>query len=278
MIRFYAQVGSLEYAELQDGEYVVDRCGTCDLVFQRNVPDDAMLEKLYERWIDPTQAFRRLHANVTPGRRLEIARDVFIGFSLIENPASPLRALDYGCGWGEWGAMTRAFGAVACGTELSPARRDYCTQLGIEVMADDSLPDGGFDFINADQVFEHLPRPRETLGMLTKKLRPGGILRIAVPNGLRIERALRHFDRELHRPSLGALNPVAPLEHLNCFRTRALVQMGAALGLRRVVPSWRVLLAAMHFPPGAVRKVKAVLRPFYLRSRVATQLFFTPSL
>jgi SAM-dependent methyltransferase len=174
--------------------------------------------------------------------------------------------------------MTRAFGAVAWGTELSPARRDYCLQLGIEVVADDALPDGGFDFINADQVFEHLPQPRETLGLLVKKLRPGGILRIAVPNGLGIERALRRFDRELARPVLGALNPVAPLEHLNCFRTRALVRLAASHGLRRVIPPWKMLLAAMYFPPGAARKAKAMARPFYLRSGIATQLFFARAL
>jgi hypothetical protein len=87
-------------------------------------------------------------------------------------------------------------------------------------------------------------------------------------------RALRHFDRELTKPQLGRLNPVAPLEHLNCFTTQPLVRLAAACGLQRVVPSWATLLHELVWPPGTKSRVKSLLRPAYLRSGFATQLYF----
>jgi len=58
------------------------------------------------------------------------------------------------------------------------------------------LPDADFDFINVDQVFEHLPYPRATLANLTTKLRAGGVVRISVPNGRRVLKKLRYFRKD----------------------------------------------------------------------------------
>lgn len=270
----YAEVGRLDYTWLAGAEYTLDRCHRCGLIFQRNVPDDRLLAELYEVWIQPGKSFERLHARVPIQRRLEIARDVFIGLSLATNAGSPARALDYGCGWGEWAMMTRAFGAEAWGTELSPTRSAFCTKLGINVVPESDLPAGHFDFINADQVFEHLPQPRKNLALLVEKLRPNGVMRIAVPNGLLVPRALGRFDRELSKPILGRLNPVAPLEHLNCFTCASLLTLGASCHLQRVLPPWRILWSGMNAPPGLKAKAKSLVRPFYLRSRQTTQLFF----
>lgn len=272
--RFYAEVGGLDYTALEGADYVVQSCRGCGLTFQRDVPDDSLLEKLYEEWISPERAFDRFHANVSPGRHAEIARDVFISLSLVRSASRPLRALDYGCGWGEWGRMTKAFGAETWGTELSAARRAACERDGIRVVTENALPSAGFDLINADQVFEHLPAPARTLALLKTKLHSGGVIRIAVPNGWRIASSLRSFDRELQAPRLGGLNAIAPLEHLNCFTTRSLVRMAADCGHTRLVPSWGVLHQALVCLPGLRGKIKQAVLPAYLRSRWSTQLWF----
>ena len=275
--RFYAEVGRIDTAALLGADYVLQGCARCGLVYQRDVPDDFLLGKLYEEWISPTRAFERFHAQITPVRQAEIARDVAISLALVRRPADARRTLDYGCGWGEWGRATIAAGAETWGTELSASRRAACERDGIKVVADEALPDGHFDLINADQVFEHLPAPAATLALLTPKLRAGGVIRIAVPNGWRIARALAAFDRELQRPRLGGLNPVAPLEHLNCFTTRTLVALAATCGLVRCRPPWRVLRESRCWPPGLRAKVKQLVLPAYLRSRWSTQLWFTAS-
>ena len=270
---FYAEVGGLDYSVLLDAEYVLARCADCGLVFQVHVPDDALLARLYEEWISPDKAFDRHHRHVLPHRHRELAREVKVAASLAATGA-PQRALDYGCGWGEWSRAIQALGCEAWGTELSPARRAHVERSGVQVVTDAELPDQSFGLINIDQVLEHVPRPAETIRLLSRKLHPGGVLCVAVPNGLRVRDAIRHFDRELEKPRLGRLNPVAPLEHLNCFATRSLLQLAGGCGLRRVTPSWRVLLADFVMPPGSAARLKSLLRPFYLRSRIATQLYF----
>ena len=270
---FYAQVGGLDYPALLGAEYALARCTDCGLLFQVEAPGDALLARLYEEWISPEKAFARHHRDLPPRHYLELAGEVCLAAALIR-PDSPRRALDYGCGWGEWARMTQACGFEAWGTELSPSRRQHAARAGIRVVADAELPDAAFGLINLDQVLEHLPAPRETLSLLVAKLHPGGVIRIAVPNGWRVSRALRSFDRELARPRLGRLNPVAPLEHLNCFTARPLLRLAGASGLRRVMPPWKILLQSAVLPPGGAASLKTLLRPFYLRSRSATQLFF----
>jgi hypothetical protein len=270
---FYAQVGRLDYSVLVDAEYALARCSDCGLVYQINVPNDALLGRLYEEWIDPAQAFARFHRDQPPHRSAELVREVRIAASLMA-PAAPRVALDYGYGWGEWSATTLRCGFAAWGTELSATRRAHAEKSGIRVVADSALPDHAFGLINLDQVLEHVPDPCATLALLAAKLHPGGVLRVSVPNGLGVSRTLRHFDREVNRPRLGGLNPVAPLEHLNCFTTRPLVRLAAACGLWRVRPPWAVLLRQPVWPPGAKGKLKSLLRPVYLRSRFTTQLYF----
>lgn len=272
--KFYAEVGQLDYEALLGADYVVQACSECGLHFQRDIPDDTLLEQLYERWISPQRSFERFHARTPPGRFLEISRDVFMSLSLVRKREGPLRALDYGCGWGEWSRMTIAYGVESWGTELSASRRDHCLHDGIRVVPEAELPAGGFDLINADQVFEHLPSPADTFKLLKTKLRAGGVIRLAVPNGWGIESALKSFDRQLRRPRLGSLNPIAPLEHLNGFTTRSLLRLAADHGLQRVLPPWSVLRRAFLFLPGVRAKVKQLIHPFYLRSNVTTQLWF----
>jgi len=273
--KFYAEVGGLEYEALLGADYVVHACAGCGLYFQRDVPDDFLLERLYEKWISPQRAYERFHAHTPPGRHLEIARDVFASLSLVRKRDGALRALDYGCGWGEWSRMTQAYGVESWGTELSATRRDACLRDGIRVVPEEQLSTGGFDLINADQVFEHLPSPTDTLQLLKQKLRAGGVIRLAVPNAWRVASHLKHFDRQLRRPRLGGLNAIAPLEHLNGFTTRSLVRMAADQGLQRLNPPWGILSRAWLFLPGLRAKLKAVARPFYLRSNRSTQLWFT---
>ncbi len=268
---FYAKVGGLDYSALVDATYAVSSCPRCHTWFQTQIPSDALLGKLYEEWIDPEKARLRFHHNHAPHQSLSCAREVAVALTLAA-PASPRTSLDYGCGWGEWGRMTQAFGYETWGTELSPTRRIYAKKIGIHILPEDDLPDHHFGLINLDQVLEHVPDPRTCLRLLAGKLHPSGVLRLAVPNAWRVPRALKAFDRELTRPRLGGLNAIAPLEHLNAFNHKGLVQLASEAGLTRIRPTWRALIGSTLLQPGAT--VKALLRPFYLRSRHTTVLFF----
>lgn len=271
---FYSEAFRRDYHWMLEAEYTLQRCGECGLIFQRHVPDAFLLGKLYEEWIDAAKAHARLRAGPLPAKPLATAHHVFLGLSLVQSSHRPLQTLDYGCGWGEWAQMMRAFGVEAWGTEGSATRGEYCHRCGINVIDETELPDRGFDFINLDEVFEHLPRPRPMLAMLVTKLRAGGVVRISVPNGRNVAKHLRHFERELRRPRGGGLYPVAPLQHLTCFTNASLTRLAAECGLVRIKPSWRVLLRAAHFPAGLKPKIRELIRPLYLRSSFCTELYF----
>lgn len=270
---FYAHVGSLDYTALIGATYAVASCPRCGTWFQTNIPSDPLLGQLYEKWIDPEKARLRFHHNHTPHQSLRVAREVALSLSMTQSGA-PFTSLDYGCGWGEWCRMTQAFGYETWGTELSATRRAHAEKTGIRIAADTKLPETYFGLINLDQVLEHMPDPHSCLMLLATKLHPKGILRIAVPNPGKVARALKNFDHELTRPRLGGLNAIAPLEHLNAFTQAGILHLAGKVGLVRVRPSWNQLLNTLLLPPGFAAKAKALLRPLYLRSRHATDLFF----
>ena len=270
---FYAHVGRLDYTWLADAHYAVAHCPECGTWFQTAIPSDLLLGKLYEEWIDPTKSRQRFHENRPLHETLACAREVQVALALTRAGA-PRTALDYGCGWGEWSRMMQAFGHEAWGTELSPTRREHALRQGIQVVAENELPDAAFGQINLDQVLEHVPTPRACLALLAAKLHPAGSLRLAVPRAGRVPGALRNFDRELRRPRLGGLNAIAPLEHLNAFTPTGLLALATDCGLVRVVPPWSVLIQSFVLPPGLPAKLKSLIRPFYLRSMATTQLYF----
>jgi SAM-dependent methyltransferase len=272
LVDFYARVGGLDYAALEAASYAVSRCPRCGSHFQAWIPDDDLLHRLYEEWIDPSLAFERFHASKPAYASLGTAREVALCLALA--PTAPRVALDYGCGWGEWSLMVRAFGLVPWGTELSASRREHAASHGVKVADESALPGGAFGLVNADQVLEHVPDPATTMRLLAGTLHPQGILRIAVPNGLRVAGALRHFDREIARPALGRVNAIAPLEHLNAFTQAGLMFLAQQAGLERVRPPWSSLLSTTLLPPTLRSKVHALLRGPYLRSRFTTTLYF----
>lgn len=269
---FYERVGGLDYSALIGAIYSVSSCPECRTWFQTTIPSDPLLARLYEEWIDPEKARLRFHHNHSPHHSLRIAREVALGLSLTQSGA-PRTSLDYGCGWGEWGRMTQAFGYDTWGTELSPSRRIHAEKIGIRIVSDSELPDTHFGLINLDQVLEHMPNPHACLVLLAAKLHPGGILRLAVPHAGKVARAFKSFDRELTRPRLGGLNAIAPLEHLNAFTQTGLLHLARQAGLVQMRPSWRRLVATTNLTPGTV--AKSLLRLFYLRSRHSTVLFFS---
>src|SRR4051812_33391262 len=45
--------GGVEFEYLKGGEYILQECNNCRLVFQEYVPDDDLMIKVYEKWINP---------------------------------------------------------------------------------------------------------------------------------------------------------------------------------------------------------------------------------
>lgn len=273
LMAFYADVGGLDFDVLRSETYRVAACPSCRTQFQSRVPSDAVLGSLYEEWIDPELARARHDQPKSPYAPLFMARDMTVALAN-RGASAPRTALDYGCGWGEWSLMGRAFGLDCWATELSPSRRAHARALGIHVVDEEQLPPGAFGLVSIDQVLEHVPAPMDTLAQIARTMHPDGILRLAVPHARRVKSALANFDREIARPRLGDVNAIAPLEHLNAFTHEGLIRMAAAVGLQRALPTWDSLASTTVFPRGLVAKLKAVALPMYLRGNSTTHLLF----
>jgi 2-polyprenyl-3-methyl-5-hydroxy-6-metoxy-1,4-benzoquinol methylase len=222
---FYSPQGGIELSYLKDARFIVDECNQCGLVYQRLIPNDCLMKKLYEHWIDPERAFKLKVSSLEMTYYSRMAREIEMVINHFEVKPYALKVLDFGMGWGEWCRMARAYGCSAFGVELSRARIEYARSFGISVITWDEIPEHQFDFINSDQVFEHIPRPLDTLRHLAGSLKTGGIIRISVPNGWNIKRRLELMDWEAPKASKNSLNPIAPLEHINCFSSSSIDRM-----------------------------------------------------
>jgi SAM-dependent methyltransferase len=191
----------------------------------------------------------------------------------IGRPPKQIQALDYGMGWGHWCRLGSAMGLDVKGHELSLAKADHAAIYGIKNLTRQEMHAHSFDFINVDQVFEHLPYPLETLVELVQILRPGGLIRISVPDGWNVKKRLKSANWHASKEARQSLNPVAPLEHINCFNHAALLNMTSNAGLAPAnVPS--------HYALSCVGQIKSLLRPIYyfLRGTPGTTLYFRRSL
>jgi SAM-dependent methyltransferase len=266
---FYGPQGTPEPQVLVEHDYVLRACEACGLVYQEWIPSEWFARQLYERWIDPDAA-KRLHDEARgPAFRAQLLREIAALIDHFSRPA--LEVLDFGMGWGEWCLMAKALGCNAYGYEPSEARVIHGRRNGIATLHLDEIGAGRFDVIHTDQVFEHVPAPLETVRQLAGALRPGGLLKLSVPDGRGIASMLASPDW-----SVRALNPVAPLEHVNCFTPRALRGLAAQGGLRPFEFSLRNryagILTSAQSGRARARALAAPLARHFLRER--TNLWF----
>ncbi len=235
--RYGRMGGAPEFEYLEPATYVLTECLTCDLLFQKHVPNDALTRRIWERWLDPEGPFaafvtqRRLDSYA--GYAQEVMT-VLAYFDASPKRRRPLRFFDFGMGWGLWCRMARAFGVDAYGSEILESRIAYARAQGVTVISWEEIPSHAFDVINADNVFEHLVQPLATLSYLRAALAPGGLMKIGVPDGRDIRRRLRIMDWTAPHGSRNALMEVFPLIHINCYTHRTLVHMARLAGLEPV--------------------------------------------
>ncbi len=227
LTRFYD--GAIDPAELADQRYELVRCSACGIVYQVGVPDEALLDHLYGvaalHDVQASQAARGLAV------RRSYANDVEQCMKYFGTESAPVEVLDFGAGAGLWLEMAAAYGCRTSGAELAAAALGRLRDAGHDAFVLEDLPPERFHFVNTEQVVEHLVDPRGTVEHLLRSLRPGGLLRISVPNGSGIVERLQRADWQAPKGSPGSLNSVAPLEHLNCFDHGSLRRLGELVGL-----------------------------------------------
>jgi len=257
---FYSQTGKgVEFKYLKGSEYILEECKDCGLIYQKEVLSAFVLKKLYEEWLDPDIVQEGESRDRTARHYLWCAAETTRIIEHLNKLPSDLKFLDFGMGRGNWCLIAKGFGCDVYATEISDAWLDRANELAVKLLNWEELTHHKFDSINAEQVFEHLADPLETLVHLRQALSADGIIRIGVPGCRDIKRKLQKPDWFLPDGSPGSLNDVAPLQHLNCFTFESLVRMGGKAGLEEVEVPGEFLQ-----PEGFTAKAKATLRPLFV--------------
>jgi SAM-dependent methyltransferase len=136
--------------------------------------------------------------------------------------------LDVGCGDGLFALVAKEAGWRVDGIEFSPeGARRAAARLGRPVAVGDlaasaHLP-GPFEVITLWHVLEHLPEPRPMLEAAHRRLAPGGLLVVAVPNLDNLP--MRAAYRLARRRPYPLYEPGAREPHLSHFNPKSLRAM-----------------------------------------------------
>ncbi len=234
LVSFYSAQGTIELEYLDAQDYVLVECLGCGMIYQQEIPGDFLLHKLYEEWIDQDESLALVKRRRTVGYFAGLSKEITNVIRYFDRLPSELTFLDFGMGWGQWCRMAQAYGCTVYGVELSEPRIKYARQMGIRVIDYKEISSMRFDFINTEQVFEHLAEPRDTFAHLRRSLTPDGLLKISVPDGRDIRWRLNQGNWQALKTSRYSLNPVAPLEHINCFNRVSLIHLAREFSLAPV--------------------------------------------
>jgi 2-polyprenyl-3-methyl-5-hydroxy-6-metoxy-1,4-benzoquinol methylase len=258
---------------LAGADYELRRCEECTLIYQRNILSDAYTSALYDDWLLEDDAEPELSQETMPlHQHVYYANELMTIGRLLGRPHHQLKILDYGLGRGWWCRIAQALGFDAYGTDLADGLVSEARRKGINAIEFKQLGLHRFDFINTEQVFEHLSRPLAVLKDLKALLKPGGIVKISVPEGRGLERRIPLMDWNAPRDDRRFLQPATPLIHINTFTRRSIAAMGERCGFSVLPVPIRYHYSLLD---GRDLKsiAKALLRPLYRRATAATYVF-----
>ncbi len=212
-------------------QFLIRECPACGLLFQEEALDPVETAAFYRAKL--SRSLTKLGA-----RRLadhaHLAEDVLLARKLIGRE-DPL-VLDFGAGDCAWGGTAHALGCRVVCHDLHDAIEECAANYGLKAVALAEIAPDSLDYINADQVFEHLAHPLEQLRELAPKLRRGGLIKISTPGDPRMKARLQSAGLEALKPAEFAaqFSALTPLMHLQLFSARSLEIMGERAGLSRI--------------------------------------------
>lgn len=276
--RHYSGIGGqIDFSLLAGASFRVERCASCELLWQRFAPNDEFAKIVYEEWIAPEQSLRisRARARVVWTRKLYTARLMTI-LDLLPEEVWPPVLLDFGMGWGELLHLALAWGFEAHGTDLASSRQDHANAaVGAAVLDLEGALSLNVDVLHSDQVFEHVPAPGQLIEGLGGALRPSAVAFLGVPNGSRLASQFDRADWTAAKGTRWSMNAISPLEHLNCYTTRSLTCLAERARLApAVVPfgTYVQSIAAADSPSDAAKRLVRSRRVRH--QRFGTALYF----
>lgn len=271
IVKFLERKLRPEVIKNYDGaSYVLRKCNHCALIYQEQILTDEGLNLLYDKWL--------FEGDTEEIKISEIEKFLFYTQELLrvrrffKKPVTEIKILDYGMGQGKWCSVAHAIGFNVTGTDLSNQLIEKSKEKGFAVVPLNELNQHKFDFVNTEQVFEHLSQPLDTLIRLKEMLSENGIIKISVPNGNHVEKKIPNMDWTAPRGHKNLLIPITPSIHINAYSYDSIIKMGEAAGLKPVnasILSEYTILSALSIKD----LIKSLLRPIYWRYIKHTYVF-----
>jgi len=165
------------------GFHRIVRCNECFLVFLNPMYSGEELAAFYPN------DYYAYQDNFATSRWRQLARRILGYLVGTKEPKfeRPGTVLDLGCGSGWFLEHLRAQGWSTYGVEISDqaavlGRESRGLQIFSGTLQEAKFPSEFFDYVRANQSFEHMSCPNETLDEIYRILKPKGKLLLAVPN------------------------------------------------------------------------------------------------
>jgi 2-polyprenyl-3-methyl-5-hydroxy-6-metoxy-1,4-benzoquinol methylase len=226
----------------KEGAYILLECQRCGLIYQKYSPNEELIFKIYNQWIKRRNPkFIDIHNNrfipYNADRTINNISEINLFLNILSKSPMDCKVLDFGMGWGGWCKAAQLMGLDVYGTEITDLQIEYNISQGLKVITWDDIPNYNFDFINTDQVLEHVAEPFQVIQHLLKGLAPKGLLKISVPDASNVKSTLKkNFKSEWFyaKGKRYSLNAIEPLQHLNGYSHNTLITMASQLGLIEV--------------------------------------------
>lgn len=190
------------------------KCISCNFVYASPRLQPYLIEQMYNG-SENSQVDDNFDQSVTERSNYRFLIQQIIN---IEKDNNKISLLDFGCGSGRFlrEAIESGFFASVTGFEISVAYKNFLESKSLHVYSNQSqLIDEhfkSFDVVVADQVFEHVCEPANSINSIKKVLKNKGLLVIDVPNWNSVKRLIlgKHWKE------------INPIEHINMWSYKTL--------------------------------------------------------
>ena len=217
-------------------EYSFHACRACELLFVEPFSGFAIYNDAYYRGAGP-DPFVDYETEYRDYRRTDRALEFADLFRLTSahlthspSSAAPLQWLDFGCGAGGFLKFLRERSTLAghplvlTGHDVGSYAELLKTTDGFRILDFEEInrePSAQFDVISLIEVIEHIPEPAATIALVSRLLKPGGLLLLTTGN----------LDSPVARRHGIHYRYCAPEIHVSLFNPRCLARLYTAHGL-----------------------------------------------
>lgn len=197
--------------------YNLLECQYCKLIYQEEIPDEKFTMKLYEEIIDQKDSLQKKEDfEKKYYKKLTYETNLIKGIFKKKN--DEISILDFGAGWGFWLNHFKNQNFDVNAFEISKTRIDYMRKNKIYIIDNLEKITKKFDFIYTEETFEHIPKPKNTLMLLSELLKNDGFLLVRFPSNFLFKFKLK----KTYKPKNDCAHP---LEHINLFKRSSFREM-----------------------------------------------------